>query len=292
MRAETIRVMSFNLWHGGTMRGQSVEESARVIRAANADIVGLQETAGVAPQGKPRPDSAAALAQILGWEYLDQGGNTGILSRFPIIGHTPKKWGAKLRLPSGQTLYHFNAHLMHAPYQPYQLLNIPYHNGPFLKTEAEAVVAARAARGDQVQRLLAETEIARRENLSALLTGDFNEPSHRDWTAAAVSARRCPLKVEWPTTKAIEDAGFADAYRRVHPDPLRRPGLTWTPTTAPDDPKDHHDRIDFVFARGPHLRPLTARIVGEAPHTADIVVPRYPSDHRALVCEFQITTPA
>ena len=42
-----------------------------------------------------------------------------------------------------------HAHLMHAPYQPYQLLNIPYADAPFIKTAGEAVAEARKARGAQ-----------------------------------------------------------------------------------------------------------------------------------------------
>src|SRR4030095_4872449 len=41
-----------------------------------------------------------------------------------------------------------------------------------------------------------------------------------------------------PTECLIREIGYA------------RPGVTWTPTTKPEDPKDHHDRIDFVFFAG------------------------------------------
>ena len=148
---ETIRVMSFNLWHGGDAGGQPLEQSIAVIKQSQADVVGLQETAGIAPEGQPRPDRAAEIARGLGWHYVDQGGRTGVISRFPIIATTPRKWGARLKLPSGRELYMFNAHLAHAPYQPYQLLDIPYEGAPFLKTADEAVQAARelARRHDQ-----------------------------------------------------------------------------------------------------------------------------------------------
>lgn len=59
--------------------------------------------------------------------------------------------------------------------------------------------------------------------------------------------------------------------------------FTWTPTTEPDDPEDHDDRIDFVFARAPRLEVVAAGIVGEKPPEADIVVTPWPADHRAVV---------
>jgi hypothetical protein len=42
---ETIRVMTFNLWHGGNAGGQPLEQTINVIKSAQADIVGLQEMA-------------------------------------------------------------------------------------------------------------------------------------------------------------------------------------------------------------------------------------------------------
>ena len=65
-RAETVRIMSFNLWHGGDAGQQPLKKTIDVIRAAKADVVGLQETHGHAPEGKPRPDRAAEIASQLG----------------------------------------------------------------------------------------------------------------------------------------------------------------------------------------------------------------------------------
>ncbi|WP_337175180.1 endonuclease/exonuclease/phosphatase family protein [Paludisphaera sp.] len=281
---ESVRVMSFNLWHGGDAGKQPLDATVEVIRRSRADVVGLQETGGTAPKGEERPDRAAEIAERLGWHYLDQGGRTGVISRFPIVAATPRKWGAKLALPSGRLMYAFNVHLAHAPYQPYQLLRIPYADGAFLGTADEAVRAAREARGGQVAEMLAEVAAVAAEGLPMVVTGDFNEPSHRDWTDAAASAGIHPLRVEWPSTLAVEAAGFVDAYREVHPDPLASPGVTWTPITRPDDPKDHHDRIDFVLAT-PNVQVKSAEIVGESREAADIVVTPYPSDHRAVVAE-------
>jgi exodeoxyribonuclease III len=285
---DTIRVMSFNLWHGGDAGKQPLEQTIEVIKQSQADIVGLQETAGLAPEGEPRPDRAAEIAHGLGWHYVDQGGRTGIISRFPIIAMTPRKWGARLELPSGRQLYLFNAHLAHAPYQPYQILDIPYEGAPFLKTAEQAVQAARGARGAQVERLLAEVSEVATEGLPMFVTGDFNEPSHRDWTTAAAVANQCPLCVEWPSTKAVEDAGFVDAFRAVYPDSVKRPGRTWTPTTHLTDPKDRHDRIDFVFVRESVARIKSVSLVGESCEFADMVVEPYPSDHRAVLAEFEL----
>ncbi|AMV38754.1 endonuclease/exonuclease/phosphatase family protein [Planctomyces sp. SH-PL62] len=288
---ETVRVLTFNLWNGGDTGKQPLDRTVEVIKRSQADVVGLQETGGLAPEGQPRPDRAAEIAERLGWHYLDQGGRMGIISRFEIVASTPKKWGVKLALPSGRWMYAFNVHLAHSPYQPYQLLGIPYGDAPFIATEAEAVRFARESRGSQVAEMLAEVKAVAEEGAPMVLTGDFNEPSHRDWTEASTKAKLCPLKVEWPSTRAVEDAGFVDAYRSVHPDPVESRGLTWTPTTKVGDPKDHHDRIDFVFVGGfdrPNTAVKAAQIIGESQEAADVVVSPYPSDHRAVVAELEL----
>jgi endonuclease/exonuclease/phosphatase family metal-dependent hydrolase len=282
--AESIRVMSLNLWHGGDAGKQPLSQTTEVIRAAKADLVGLQETGGFEKEkGARRPDNGRKLGEMLGWHYFDQGERTGILSRFPIVTNTPHKLGVTLRLPSGREARMFNVHLMHAPYQPYQLLNIPYANAPFIKTADEAVSEARKARGGQVERMLSELRPALASGQPVFLTGDFNEPSHQDWTPRAAKAGKCPLAVGYPATLAVTATGMRDAFRTALPDEVSHPGWTWTPTTKPDDPKDRHDRIDFVFIGGPNVTVNRCEVIGEERQFADIVVQPYPSDHRAVV---------
>lgn len=282
-----LRVMSYNLWSGGDSGGQPLEQSAAVIRAARADIVGLQETHGL-PATEPRPDNGRKLAEMLGWHYFDQGGRKGIISRFPIETNTPQKQGVTIRLPNGVRVFMFNAHFFHAPYQPYQLAGIPYAGGAFLKTEAELIEAAEKARGHEVSLMLSELQVALMSGLPVFLTGDFNEPSHIDWNTTAAAAGKVPLKVNFPATRRLMGAGLADAYRERFPNVVTHRGNTWTPLKADDDPGERHDRIDFVLFGGEGVRVTDCEIVGEKASHADIVVHPYPSDHRAVVATFRI----
>jgi exodeoxyribonuclease III len=287
--AESLRVMTFNIWVGGESGSQPLAQTKKVIEAARADVVGLQETHGESREGRPGNNAARALAEQLGWHYFDQDGeDRGVISRFKIVDQTPKKHGVAVELPSGERVWVFNAHFYHSPYQPYQLLKIPYGDAPFITTETEAIAEARKARGHEVKEFLEEINSVRREGTAIVVTGDFNEPSSLDWTERVAFDLKCPIAVRWPATAEILDAGFVDAYRVVHPDPLLSPGNTWTPITAEDDPSDRHDRIDFVMIGGAGAKVNAAEVVGEKAERADIVVTPYPSDHRAVVAEFEV----
>jgi len=278
IRFSVVRVASFNIWRDGKASKQPLSQTAEVIKASKADIVGLQESS----------KNAKALADLLGWNYVRQNGSAVIMSRFEIPETTENKYGVRIRLDSGQEIFVFNVHLRPFPYQPYQLLNIPYHGHSFIKTEKQAIAAAQKARGHQVEALLKEIKAIKDKGMPIFITGDFNEPSHLDWTAAAARSGRHPVKVVYPTSKALAKVGFVDTYRAIYPDEMKIPGYTWTPLTKVSDPKDHHDRIDFVYYRGKGVKAKSVQIVGENPDNGDIVVSPYPSDHRAVVSTFNI----
>lgn len=291
----TLTVMTYNIWGGGANEGKPIDETVAVIRAAGADIIGVQETRlesdPCTAESCPAVGESVvkAIADALGFYYYDQTQTNsalwanGIISRYPIGAATENDLGVTIDV-DGRTVYAYNIHLTDFPYQPYQLLNIEYGDAPFLTTAEEAIAAAQAARGPALELFFADLATAQ-EAEAAFVFGDFNEPSHWDWTEAAVVAGHHPVAVAWPTTLAIESQGFIDALRTVHPDPVAKSAFTWTPTSDPTDPEDHHDRIDFVFARGEGLTVEEAQVVGEKKPEADIVVTPWPSDHRAVVAK-------
>ena len=95
------------------------------------------------------------------------------------------------------------------------------------------------------------------------------------------------MAVEWPTTAAIEQLGFTDAYRAAHPDEVATPGFTWSPLIRDGATDDHADRIDYVFVRGQSAKVTGAKVVGEDSAKADLVVHPWPSDHRAVLVELE-----
>ena len=286
----TLKVMSYNIHRGGVVcNKQPLTQTAKAIQLAEADMVGIQETRS------PKGDTLEDLAKLLGWNY-DAG--SCIVTRYEIVEHfkggKDYKGGIKVKLASDKHAYIFNLHLPSHPYQPYQLLGIRpgWHkhtnNITFIKTEAETIEWAKKARGKEIAKLLKQIKDLPDQAAPVFVVGDFNEPSHLDWTEAAAQAGRHPIKVEYPTSLAMAEAGFADAYRMIYPDEMENPGLTWSPKYAVDDPTTHPDRIDFVYYKGEGLKVTEVRIVGENKENADLFISPYPSDHRAVVATFRL----
>lgn len=273
-----LRLLCMNVWVGGR-RGlatpeASIQRTLDVLRASDADVIALQEHDGL----------AEFYAAELGMVATVQDRSTAVLSRWPVRGTSPTKWGVQLESPDLGPVWIFNAHLPAAPYQPYQLAGIEYHGGRFVTSAAEAITEARLARGEPALRLLRELSAALASGEPLLLAGDFNEPSHLDWTAKSAAAGLREHAVEWPTSRLFTEAGLNDSFRAVHPDPTLRPGFTWTPRP---DTRDVMDRIDLVYA-SPHLIPIRAEVLGESGRTTDLALDPWPSDHRAVRVVFQL----
>jgi hypothetical protein len=267
-----IKVMEFNIEYGGEeVDFRSVVDA---IVASGADIVGIEEAWG----------NMDRLGRALGWSYDER---THIVSRFPLLA-PPDGDGrfTYVAVEPGRVVAIGNVHLPSSPYGPFR---IRAGVRPRAILELERRVRIPAVR-PFLTRL---SELAERD-VPSFLVGDFNAPSRLDWTPAAVGEREhVEFPLEWPVSVAVENAGFSDSCRDVHPDPVSDPGLTW-PAKRPfvkgynpglnDSPAD---RIDFVYVAGPATT-LTSQLVGErgAPGV-DIAISPWPTDHRGVVSSFE-----
>jgi endonuclease/exonuclease/phosphatase (EEP) superfamily protein YafD len=264
-----LRVMTFNIWLGAakTDLGMVVE----AIEAADADVVGMQE-----PFARLRK-----VAKALGF-YVSP--RTHVISRYPILEPEGTDGDyAYLLLAPGQVAVMANTHLPCCPYTPYRIV----HKG---MDRAAALRQEQNTRVRRIAKQLAPLQDLLEAGVPTFFTGDFNTPSWRDWTRAAIKARDLPYAIRWPVSLEMEAAGFVDSYRAALPDPVADPGFTWTSGYPPPFvyPGDVFDRIDFVWAAG-SVETLASGVVGESRANADIVVRPYPSDHRAVVSTFEVT---
>ena len=278
---DSLRIMTFNVWTGeGTQAGR--DKLREIMLASGADIIGVQELG----------DSAGrSIAAAMGFHYYQQsGGDIQVVSRYPIVAHSPGNLGVNIALSPTQKVWLFNAHLAAYPYQPYDL-----QDGNLLKNENAVIAAANSARGGQVTTYLNDMANALGSGLPVFFTGDFNEPSFLDWTAEAASAtpRTFDLKVQYPASKRIVDAGMTDSFRAVRPDEVSDTAYTWTPgyPYPTITSNEVHDRIDIIYHAGPGVTATSAFNVGPLdgnPNT-HLSVAGYNADHRAVVVEYTIS---
>ncbi|MFI6294383.1 endonuclease/exonuclease/phosphatase family protein [Nonomuraea sp. NPDC050790] len=251
-----LKAMSWNLWHGGSQVSGGREKQLRFLLDRDVDVVGLQETSSTAAQ---------ELAQALGWDHFQAGASLGIISRYPITarGPLPSQSGlagaySRIRLDerTGRELVLWTAHLGYTPYGPYDACFSNRNTQQLLSREASA------GRTAQIQAIVQAMDAHLRAagTHPVLLTGDFNAPSHLDYTAAAAPSHCGRSGIPWPTSKTPEQAGLRDSYRVAHPNPVTHPGNTWSPVyktftggygydhrTGDPEPQD---RIDFVHYAG------------------------------------------
>jgi endonuclease/exonuclease/phosphatase family metal-dependent hydrolase len=281
----TVKVMTLNVFYGGDewnletgqwcTRPAGCPETMRhvvaTIEAADADIVGLQE--GTANE--------CVLADMLGWFCEPR---LQLISRFPLID-PPGANGvyALAEVTPGRFVAISNVHLPSDPYGPYWV-----RDG---EPRSAVLALERSTRLPAIQRQLDVLPGLATSGVPVFLTGDFNSPSHLDWTPAVDAVRdEVRYPVAWPVSEALAGAGFRDSYREVHPDPVAVPGFTWTPPgTLESVPDEVYDRIDWVLVQGP-AETLGTKLVGE-PGGPDVDVAHdpYPTDHRGVVSTFRVT---
>ena len=183
-----------------------------VIQTAQADVIGIQEVGG----------SAQSIANSLGFYYQGFNSDIAIISRYPIAQVLNQ--GVRLQISPTQEAYVFDVHLAPYPYQPYDIRD------GLITTEAQAIAAANSARGSSAATLVNDMSSALASGSPVFLTGDFNEPSHLDWTQAAANAGlHFGKKVDWPTSRTVTNAGLVDSFRQLRPDVINDRGETWTP---------------------------------------------------------------
>jgi endonuclease/exonuclease/phosphatase family metal-dependent hydrolase len=267
--APQLKVMTFNIARSGAET--SLSQVAAAIRTAGADVVGLQQADG----------SEARIADMLHWDYVDE--RLHVISRYPLF--RAERDGvdfAYVEVAPGEVVAVANVQLPSDRYGPYAVRD---------GAEAEKVLQIEAeTRMPVLAPVAAMLPALAEEKVPTFLIGHFNAPSHLDWTKAAskaVAATKYPL--QWPESALLADKGFVDSYRALYPDPVAKPGITWTSGYPHPTPKEGEtfDRIDFVYAIGP-AKPIDSKMVGEDAKLADLAVDPWPSDHRAVVSAFEI----
>lgn len=267
----SVRFMQFNVEYGGTL--VDFDSVPAAIDAADADVVALQEAYG----------NTCKVARAVGWDYCDP--RTQTISRFPLVTLDEKDPEVLVAVEPGAVFGVIGVHLPPAPYGP--------NRAAAGATEAE-LIAGEKGRLRAITPALDAASRLQGDAVPVVVAGDFNSPSHRDWSDDTEGLRDHVSEVAWPVTMAVEATGLVDAYRSVHPDPAVDQGLTW-PASRPEvgsynpGPSGRPaDRIDLTFV-SEGIAVSSSEVVGEGQAAdSDIVIDPWPGDHRAVVSTLQI----
>jgi endonuclease/exonuclease/phosphatase family metal-dependent hydrolase len=269
-----LQLLQLNIEYGGT--GVDFDKVVEAIAVSGASVAALQEGCGNMPR----------LASALGWPYVDN--RTQVVSQLPLLDPPSASDGVVfVELAPGRVLAVVNVHPPSRGYGPFRV-GRGEPDDRVLRRERRIRLSALQPSLDAARALM-------RDGIPVVLLGDFNAPSHRDWTEETVGLRPHLVRtVAWPMSVAAEDMGLVDAYRSRHPDPVAEPGLTWPadrPFVAGYNPAaDGHaaDRIDLMYV-SPDVSVDEVLIMGEeASEHSDVSVAPWPTDHRGLLATLQV----
>ena len=319
-----IKIMQFNVWHEGTVVKGGFEAVADEIARADADFVAISEVRNY--HDTRFCDRIVEALKKRGKTYYSfYSQDSGLISRYPIKENTTvyplnNDEGTLYRAlvdVDGREIAVYTGHIDYrhcASYLPRGYDGSTWKKLPAIVTDIDVILEYNRAskRDDAIEKFLRIAMDDRAAGRIVLFGGDFNEPSHRDWTAQTKDLwDHNGTVIPWDCTMMLERAGFIDAYREKYPDPVKSPGFTfpadcagadigklaWTPDV------DDRERIDYIFyapCEGLSLKDIT--LVGplgticrgqrvQEKREEEILSPVgvWPTDHKALLATFRLT---
>ena len=272
---KSIKVMTWNIWHGG-LHGTKADEFKKdtantlnvlkVLQYEKADVLLMQETYCCGME----------IAQQAGYPHsVRASSNLSIHSRFPIVDSIkifkPFNAHAVVIDVDEQKLLFVNTWLHYLPdsFEGIKELtpdSLIANEGPTRLKEITAIISA-------------VDSLEKRLNIPIIMGGDFNSPSHLDWVESTREFHYGKV-VAWPVSKLMLAHGYTDSFREAHPDPTQTLEGTWGYLS----PRDIiSDRIDFIYYKGQSLKTLYSEIVMEDPEGGF-----FNSDHRAVLTKFEL----
>lgn len=317
----TFKVLQFNIWQEGTVVEGGFEAIADEIIRSDADFVTLSEVRNYHnTRFCDRITEALKRRGKIYYSFYSE--DSGLLSRFPITDSVtvyPLKddrgsmYKALIRMGNTEVAL-FTAHLDYRNCAYYDVRgydgNSWHKRMPVTDVDSVLYLNRLSVRDDAMECFIREAEKDRDAGRLVLLGGDFNEPSHLDWTEATKDKYdHQGLVVPWDVSVMLARAGYKDVYREMYPDPLTHPGFTcpadckdislnrlvWSPQA------DDRERIDYIMYApqeglsleavtliGPEGDILRGNRVTE--RKEDLILKPlgvWPTDHKAVLATFR-----
>lgn len=260
-----LNVVQWNIYQGGKHVGnEGVARITELLKASGADLVTMQEGYG----------SQRTISEALGMNLLTRMDNTNLalLCRYPMepipTSDVFKSNPAFIQLPDGNRLFVNGLWIRYA-------VN-PTYAGDYM---APGQDTGKWIEEDRTRALVDITAIVDNDtkpyvtpDTDIILAGDFNSSSHLDWTDPSIHYGYGNIK--FPVSIYMRELGFKDSFREMNPDEVSRSEGTWAVTFG----HLQHNRIDFIYYKGPHLKALHSKIIRTTPDIDDV----WASDHAAV----------
>ena len=268
---ETLSVLSYNIH----MWESSVETLTGVIKAANPDIVGLNEAwnekkngeiakalgYNIICGGQGVPGSGTKRSHCVNDYYMPQV----LLTRHKIVHSkvfnaiASKKWESKPDFDPNVPIYRGGTLAVLETAKGNRVAVFVLHLHPWGGSDEKMT----EMRLNEIKAIA--LQVKPYADLPVLIIGDFNTRSHLDGIRG------------WKVTSYLQKQGYKDLYRTVNPDPKAFPGKT-----APEP----EGRIDYIFCNR-HVTPKSAKILSDGVFGSRGFED---SDHLAVYGEFEIRT--
>lgn len=272
--AGVLRVLQWNIWHGGRHLGSDgLERVIELIKATGADVVTMQEGYG----------SQSRIRDSLGYymQTPSPDDNLALFSRYPLeplpTGKTFNSNPTVIKLP-GKSPVLVNSCWLRYAYEPEYTCYYPSRG-----FDTDVWVAEDSIRGLEDMRYIQEKDTKPyllSEDMPVIIAGDFNSCSHLDWTERAAPVHFGYGPVAFPISRYMLERGYKDSFREINPDELERPEGTFAPIYG----HLQTSRIDFIYYRGKGIKAVSSKVIKTAPEIDDV----WASDHAAVLTTFQI----
>lgn len=296
-----LRVLVWNVLRGGNKVEEGPSKALAVIRAVDPDIVLLQESYDI---DGDRPRLGEWLAGELGWnQYQGESAHLCIMTPLDLeatfFHHAWHGVGARIKDQHDREFLAWSIWIDYRAFIGYELRDNPgMDDATLLAAETD-----RSGRVKQATALIKHLKESGQleSDLPLLVGGDWNCPSHLDWTRDTARVYRNRRDMPLPVSLAMQGAGFTDTFRTLHPNPVQHPGITWSPMFRGPAPGDEgteqsFERIDRLYLKNPadetegwSLRPTSAHVLPLVWEDDDVPSEHrvFPSDHGALVIELE-----
>lgn len=320
---QSLKFLQLNVWQEGTVVKGGYEALVDELVRVDADFVMLSEVRNY--RNSRFCDRITASLKEKGKTYYSfYSYDSGLLSKYPLIDSAtvfPENGdhGSVYKLVAdvhGREVAVYTCHLDYRNCAYYDVRGYDGDNWGRLAeplTDVDSILRKNVAsqRDDAIRIFIEDAAKEQAKGRLVFIGGDFNEPSHLDWTEATKdSADHHGVVIPWTVTTLLAENGFNDAFRQFYPDPVKNPGYTYPADCRDVDIKkllwapesDERERVDYIFylpAKGLSLTNVSMygpegciRYGQRVPDYSDdrFITPLgvWPTDHKGVVAEFQL----